>query len=101
MMTSDTKTCPRCAETVKAAALVCRYCRHEFEATPSSTASQPQRDAFARQWSPPPAAPSSGIGMKALKVIGLVIGIPVAAFMAFTVVFAISEAVSDTQYYAS
>ena len=26
----DTKTCPRCAEDVKGAALVCRYCGHEF-----------------------------------------------------------------------
>lgn len=26
----DTKICPRCAETVKAAALVCRFCGHEF-----------------------------------------------------------------------
>jgi len=27
---SGTKVCPRCAEDVKQAALVCRYCRHEF-----------------------------------------------------------------------
>lgn len=30
------KTCPRCAETVKAAALVCRFCGHEFDITPPS-----------------------------------------------------------------
>jgi hypothetical protein len=34
--TDDTKTCPRCAEQVKAAALVCRFCRYEFGPTPSS-----------------------------------------------------------------
>ena len=28
---ADTKVCPRCAETIKAAALVCRYCGNEFE----------------------------------------------------------------------
>jgi hypothetical protein len=33
------KICPRCAEDVKSAALVCRYCGHEFEETnPETTA---------------------------------------------------------------
>jgi len=27
----DTKECPMCAETVKARAIICRFCRHEFE----------------------------------------------------------------------
>ncbi|MFG1267657.1 zinc ribbon domain-containing protein [Xanthobacter sp. DSM 14520] len=29
---ANEKVCPRCAETVKAAALVCRFCGHEFAA---------------------------------------------------------------------
>ena len=29
-MSAQEKTCPKCAEQVKAAALVCRFCGHEF-----------------------------------------------------------------------
>jgi len=28
---SDTKQCPKCAETIKLAAVMCRFCRHKFE----------------------------------------------------------------------
>jgi hypothetical protein len=29
-LTETTKVCPRCAETIKAAAVVCRFCGHEY-----------------------------------------------------------------------
>lgn len=32
-MEADEKICPRCAETIKAAAVVCRHCNHEFGAS--------------------------------------------------------------------
>jgi hypothetical protein len=31
-LSEATKTCPQCAETVKAAAKICRFCRYEFPA---------------------------------------------------------------------
>jgi hypothetical protein len=51
----QTKVCPQCAEEVKAAALICRFCRYEFvplhEPAPSATPVPP---------SPPPTATSTG-----------------------------------------
>jgi hypothetical protein len=46
-MSADTKICPDCAEEVKAAARVCRFCRHRFEG------SQPPPS------QPPPSQPRS------------------------------------------
>jgi uncharacterized integral membrane protein len=34
----QTKVCPSCAETVKAAATVCRFCKHSFEDLPAAPA---------------------------------------------------------------
>jgi uncharacterized paraquat-inducible protein A len=36
----NTKVCPRCAEKVKAAALVCRFCQYEFD--PSTVRAAPE-----------------------------------------------------------
>lgn len=38
--TDDTKTCPMCAEEVKAEARVCRFCGHDFTVTPADAAVQ-------------------------------------------------------------
>lgn len=35
---ADTKTCPMCAEDVKAAAVLCRFCGHRFDLEPVTTA---------------------------------------------------------------
>jgi len=48
-MDEDTKTCPRCAETVRAQAQVCRFCGHDFTnrdtgaSAPQNAVKEPQR----------------------------------------------------------
>jgi Uncharacterised protein family UPF0547 len=39
---SGTKTCPTCVEDVKAAAIVCRFCGHRFDAEPVALPPRPQ-----------------------------------------------------------
>ncbi|HJR55059.1 MAG TPA: zinc ribbon domain-containing protein [Rhizomicrobium sp.] len=48
-MESDEKVCPRCAETVKVAALICKHCNYEFGAplkTASAAAERPKKSSF-------------------------------------------------------
>lgn len=65
---SDEKICPRCAETVKAAAAVCKHCGHEF-GTPQNVGPIPPLKTS-------PAKKALGIGclgLIVLFIIGLVI----------------------------
>jgi hypothetical protein len=46
-MESDEKTCPRCAETVKEAALVCKHCNYEFGTPVVAAPAAPVQQALA------------------------------------------------------
>jgi hypothetical protein len=52
----QTKVCPQCAEEVKAAALICRFCRYEFAPLPDGSAPGPTSVTE----NTPPLATSSG-----------------------------------------
>jgi len=40
---TDNKICPECAETVKSAAKVCRFCQHKFNTTPNTISYDPKK----------------------------------------------------------
>ncbi len=66
---SDEKTCPSCAETVKAAATRCRFCGHDFTGRASVAA-------------PPPIAPPAPAAKRGgLSCIGVIIGLAIVVFM--------------------
>jgi len=53
MQTHDVKVCPDCAEEVKSAALVCRFCGYRFTANEKAVADEPPaRDSKGRSMPP-------------------------------------------------
>jgi hypothetical protein len=53
-----TRACPRCAETIKAAALVCRFCGHGLQSLESHATDGATKPTERPSPSPPPAAPT-------------------------------------------
>jgi hypothetical protein len=47
---AKTKTCPRCAETIQEAALVCRFCGYDYQPAPSRVAQWGWGDALIDQY---------------------------------------------------
>lgn len=70
-MQADEKTCPDCAETVKAAAKVCRYCGHRFDEPNLSTANQAPTPSANTAPSAPPTFSMTMIVAIALFVVGV------------------------------
>lgn len=57
-MADDTKPCPYCAETIKAAAVVCRFCGRDLAATPEREKAEPDK---------------GGIGWRFIGVLGVAV----------------------------
>ena len=74
-MNSDEKVCPRCAETVKAAALVCRFCGHEFSGTyqPSRAERRQAEAKHAAVTERPKSSAGQAVGIGCLVLLGLAV----------------------------
>jgi hypothetical protein len=68
-MQADEKTCPECAEAVKAAAKACKHCGYRFDTAPLS------------ETPPGKSAPSSNYSMVMLWIFGLLIAAALTAFV--------------------
>lgn len=74
-MNPDEKACPRCAETVKAAALVCRFCGHEFGGTyqPSRSEKRQAETKRAAVTERPKSSAGQAVGIGCLAFLGLAV----------------------------
>ncbi len=68
-MRADEKTCPECAETVKAPAKVCKHCAYRLDTTPLPEALRAEN------------APSSNYGMLMIWIFGLLAAAALTAFV--------------------
>lgn len=73
-MENDEKVCPRCAETVKSAALVCKHCQYEF-GTPLKPAESHSSNPSTVALTPPKKKRPVMIGCLAIIAIIVVIGV--------------------------
>ena len=66
---ADSKVCPRCAETVRNAAFVCRFCGHEFAADdPPAEPSSPRGQQNVSPVSTGDKSPSGLVAVKANRI---------------------------------
>lgn len=87
-MNADEKTCPRCAETIKAAAVVCRYCGHEFATEPAPPPQEPKPTSSTWRSNIAAAPPAEAASDK--RSVGKIVGWGCAIFLGIALIGAIA-----------